>query len=72
MIFDAIFNNVPLERLDEIADPQEFKDTLDQYLESGYTYDEYITSSIDFWDLTKSEIIRILHGEKLRVRPYDI
>jgi len=72
MIFDAILYNAPLDRLDEIADPQEFRQTLSQFFDSGYTWDYYIMDSMDFWDLTKSEIIRVLHGEKLKVRPYDI
>lgn len=61
-----------LNRLDEIADPEEFRLTLSQYFEIGYPWDEYLLDAQDFWDLTKSEIIRILHDEKLRVRPYDI
>lgn len=72
MIFDAILHNAPLDRLDEIADPQEFRETLSEWFAHGWTWEKYILDTIDFWDLTKSEIIRVLHGEKLRVRPYDI
>lgn len=63
-----------IDRTKEEVDREEILKTAFEYWKSGFTYDNFIKETMDFFDLSEKEVIKILSGEikSIKAHPYDL